>query len=102
MSKILHVGQLNLPDADLVMSRNRAFFENYCSDSEFTLLRKVEQKFAQFLDVKHCIMTSNGTTSIMLALRSLEARGGGNHRAIVHLCRDCTGDNMGGVYTSIL
>lgn len=71
----LHVAQLNLPP----WSRVESTFTDILARGHFAnhgpLVRQLEERLADFLQVKHLLCVANGTVALMVMARALEVRG---------------------------
>jgi len=74
-SKILHVGRPNIMNRAGVISRiNQAMDRNWLSN-DGPLVQELEKRFADFLQVKHCIAVTNATFGLQLAAKALNVTG---------------------------
>jgi dTDP-4-amino-4,6-dideoxygalactose transaminase len=71
----LHVGRPNVANRQRLQER----FDTMLDDRWFTnngpMVCEFEQRISEYLGVKHCITTCNGTTALMLAIRALDLHG---------------------------
>ncbi|ADK85536.1 DegT/DnrJ/EryC1/StrS aminotransferase [Desulfarculus baarsii DSM 2075] len=71
----LHVGQLNLPDWPRFQQAFEELFRRRWFTNHGPLVRQLEQRLAEFLDVRHVVCMTNGTLALMVALQALDLRG---------------------------
>ena len=71
----LHVGRPNIGDRASLQHRIDAMLDRRVLTNDGPLVREFEQKIADYLGVKHCITTCNGTIALMLAIRGLDMKG---------------------------
>ena len=72
--KPFHVGRPNLgPKESLIQMLSEVIDRNWLTN-DGPLLRELELKLAQKMEVNHCIAVSNGTLALELAIRSLNLK----------------------------
>ena len=73
--KALYVGRPNLGDKSLLDAAIEGIYERQWLTNDGPLVRKLESRLSEYLEVKHCILVSNGTAAIELAARALQLKG---------------------------
>jgi dTDP-4-amino-4,6-dideoxygalactose transaminase len=71
----LHVGRPNLPDKGAILERIEGVLDSGWLTNGGPLVAEFERRVAGEIGVKHCIVTSNGTAALELAIRALELAG---------------------------
>ena len=71
----LHVGRPNIGDRVSLQNRIDAMLDRRVLTNDGPLVREFEGAIADYLGVKHCITTCNGTIALMLAVRGLDMKG---------------------------
>lgn len=71
----LHVGRPNIGDKSQILSRISDLLDRKWLANRGPLVKEFEQKIANYLGVKHCISTCNGTIALELAIRALGLKG---------------------------
>ena len=71
----LHVGRPNIGDRETLQNRIDEMLDRRWLTNDGPLVREFEQAIADYLGVKHCITTCNGTIALMLAIRGLDMKG---------------------------
>ena len=66
----LHVGRPNIGDRELFLKHVNKILDNRWLTNNGPFVQQLEQKLAQFLDVKHCVATCNGTVALEIAIRA--------------------------------
>lgn len=69
--KILHVGEPNLPDFDDFCDRLRTIWIAKRLTNDGPMVRELETRIAQMLDVKNCVCVANGTLGLEIVVRAL-------------------------------
>jgi len=71
----LHVGRPNVGNRKRLQERIDTMLDERWFTNNGPMVREFEQRLVDFLGVKHCITTCNGTTALMLAIRGLDLGG---------------------------
>jgi len=74
-SKKLHVNRPNLGNQGIFLRHLDAILNSRQFSNNGPLLMELEQRLANFLSVKHCVVTNNGTTALALAMKALDLHG---------------------------
>jgi dTDP-4-amino-4,6-dideoxygalactose transaminase len=74
-SSPLHVGRPNVGDRARLQIRIDAMLDSRWFSNGGPMVEEFEKRISEYLGVKHCVATCNGTTALMLAIRGLELRG---------------------------
>lgn len=73
--KPLHVGAPNIGSRKLFNQLADEMFERHWLTNNGELVLRFEEELKEYLGVKHCITTCNGTTALEFALRALGLKG---------------------------
>ncbi|WP_431066307.1 DegT/DnrJ/EryC1/StrS family aminotransferase [Methylotuvimicrobium sp.] len=71
----LHVGCPNMGDKAAFMRYVDQIFENRWLSNNGPLVQELEQRIANYHQVKHCVAMCNGTIALEIAIRALELTG---------------------------
>ena len=71
----LHVGCPNIGNREQLQKRIDGILDRRWLTNNGPVVCEFEQRIVDFLGVKNCITTCNGTTALMLAIRSLDMEG---------------------------
>ena len=71
----LHVGRPNIGNRQRLQKRIDTMLDERWLTNNGPLVREFEQRIVDYLGVKHCITTCNGTTALMLAIRGMGLQG---------------------------
>ena len=71
----LHVGRPNIGDRSTLMQRMAGILDRRCLTNDGPLVREFEQAVAEFVDVRHCVATANGTLAFQIAIRAAGLEG---------------------------
>jgi len=71
----LHVGRPNIGDRSTLMQRMAGILDRRCLTNDGPLVREFEQAVAEFVDVRHCVATANGTLALQIAIRAAGLEG---------------------------
>lgn len=71
----LHVGRPNMGDRDAFMRMAGEVYERRWLTNNGPLVRELEQRIADRLDVRHCVAMCNGTIALEIAIRALGLEG---------------------------
>lgn len=71
----LHVGRPNIGDRQLFLEYVNTVLDNRWLSNNGPFVQKLESELAQFLGVRHCIATCNGTVALEIATRACELKG---------------------------
>jgi dTDP-4-amino-4,6-dideoxygalactose transaminase len=71
----LHVGKPNIGNRERFIERLEGIFERGWLTNAGPLVQEFEQRLADYLGVKHCIATCNGTVALELAIRATGLKG---------------------------
>ena len=74
-SRPLHVGRPNIGNRDRFFERLNQMLDNAWLTNHGPLVQEFEQRVAEYLGVKHCIATCNGTVALELAIRAVGMTG---------------------------
>lgn len=74
-SEKLHVNKPNLGNRDLFMEQIESILKGHLFTNNGPLVRRLEEKLAQFLNVNHCVLTCNGTVALSLLVHALDLTG---------------------------
>lgn len=67
----LHVGRPNVGDRARLQTRIDAMLDSRWFSNGGPMVEEFEKRICEYLGVKHCVATCNGTTALMLAIRGL-------------------------------
>lgn len=73
--KTFHVGRPNLGQKELLLDLISDTIDRNWFTNDGPLVQELEKKLASRLGVKHCVLVSNGTVALELALRGLDING---------------------------
>lgn len=73
-SEQLHVGRPNIGDRDRLMARINSILDRRWLSNNGPYVQELEQRLAEFLDVKHCIAVCNATIALEIVIRALELK----------------------------
>ena len=71
----LHVGRPNMGSREAFLAHVNEIFDRRWLSNNGPLVQEFERRVAEFLGVKHCVATCNGTTALEIASRALELKG---------------------------
>jgi dTDP-4-amino-4,6-dideoxygalactose transaminase len=71
----LHVGRPNIGNREAIIARINDMLDRKWLTNHGQFVQEFEQKIAEFIGVKHCIATCNGTVALELAIRALGLTG---------------------------
>ena len=71
----LFVGKPNIGNRDRLLARINDMLDRRWLSNNGVFVKELEQKIAEYLGVKHCIATCNGTIALELAIRALGLKG---------------------------
>ena len=71
----LHVGRPNIGSHERFLERVRTMLEGRWLSNNGPFVQEFEQRLADFLGIKHCIATCNGTVALEIATRALNLKG---------------------------
>ena len=74
-SNPLHVGRPNIGNREHFISRVNTILDNAWLTNHGPFVQEFEQRLSEYLGVKHCITTCNGTMALELAIRALDLSG---------------------------
>lgn len=69
------VGRPNLADRERVLTRIGRVLDSGRLSNDGPCVRELEERVADYLGVRHCLATSNGTAALSLAVRALALEG---------------------------
>jgi dTDP-4-amino-4,6-dideoxygalactose transaminase len=72
LSDVLHVGRPNVLNRDALFRRLGEATDRLWLTNDGKLLLEMEERFAQFLEVKHCIAVANATLGLQLLAHALD------------------------------
>ncbi len=70
-----HVGRPNIGDRERFLQLAGEMFDRAWLTNYGPLVQAFEQRLAEYLDMRHCIVTANGTVALELAIRALGLEG---------------------------
>jgi dTDP-4-amino-4,6-dideoxygalactose transaminase len=73
--KPLHVGRPNIVNQDRFLALAEQVVSSGWLTNRGPLVQKLEQQLSEYLGVKHCITTCNGTLALEIAIRALNIKG---------------------------
>ncbi len=71
----LHVGRPNIPDKAAVLAGIEAALDRGWLTNDGPLVRELEHRLEEYLDVPHCIAMANGTVALEVVARALGLQG---------------------------
>ncbi len=71
----LHVGRPNIGNRSRVLERIDGVLSRRWLSNNGPLVQELEQRIAEFIGVKHCVATCNGTIGLEIAIRALGLSG---------------------------
>lgn len=71
----LHVGRPNIGNRDRFLERVNDILDRKWLTNKGPYVQEIEQRIADFIGVKHCIATSNGTVALEIAIRAADLKG---------------------------
>jgi dTDP-4-amino-4,6-dideoxygalactose transaminase len=71
----LHVGRPNIGDRERFLNRVNDILDRNWLSNFGPYVRELEQRIAEYSDVKHCIVTCNGTMALEITIRALGLTG---------------------------
>lgn len=71
----LHVGRPNIGGRELFLNRVNDILDRRWLTNYGPYVRELEQRIAEYVGVKHCILTCNGTIALEIAIRALDLKG---------------------------
>jgi dTDP-4-amino-4,6-dideoxygalactose transaminase len=71
----LHVGRPNIPDKEAVLARIGEALDRGWLTNDGPLVRELEQRLADYLNVPHCIAMANGTVAMEVLARAMGLSG---------------------------
>jgi dTDP-4-amino-4,6-dideoxygalactose transaminase len=71
----LHVGRPNVPDKAAVLARIEAALDRGWLTNDGPLVRDLEKRLAEYLNVPHCVAMANGTIAMEVLARALGLSG---------------------------
>ena len=71
----LHVGRPNLGDRERLLMRINDMLDRKWLSNNGPYVQELEQRIADMIGVKNCILMCNGTVALEIAIRSLELKG---------------------------
>jgi dTDP-4-amino-4,6-dideoxygalactose transaminase len=74
-SEKLHVGRPNIGNREKLLERINDMLDRRWLTNNGPYVQELEAKLAQYLGVKHCVMMSNGTIALEIAIRALGLTG---------------------------
>lgn len=73
--EVLHVGRPNIGSRERLLARINDMLDRRWLSNNGPFLLELEQKLAELLGVKHCIVMANATIALEIAARALDLRG---------------------------
>jgi dTDP-4-amino-4,6-dideoxygalactose transaminase len=71
----LHVGRPNIGNREELLARINDLLDRKWLSNNGRYVQEFENRLAEYLGVKHCIATSNGTIALELAIRACDLKG---------------------------
>ena len=71
----LHVGRPNIGNREALFARINDMLDRRWLTNRGRFVRELEERLADYLNVKHCIAMCNGTIALEIAIRALELSG---------------------------
>jgi dTDP-4-amino-4,6-dideoxygalactose transaminase len=71
----LHVGRPNIGDRKLFLERINDILDRKWLSNNGPYVKELERRIAEYVGVKHCIVTCNGTIALEIAIRALGING---------------------------
>ena len=71
----LHVGRPHIGDRQAILDRIGDMLDRRWLTNSGPYTEELEERVADYLGVRHCVLTCNGTTALQLAARALELAG---------------------------
>ena len=71
----LHVGRPNIGDREVFLQYVEDIFDRRWLTNNGLLVKELEQRIAEYHNVKHCVAMCNGTVALEIAIRALELKG---------------------------
>lgn len=75
IKQVLHVGRPNMGNKAAFMAYVEQIFDNQWLTNNGPLVQQLEQRIADYHQVKHCVAMCNGTIALEIAIRALELTG---------------------------
>ena len=72
---MINVTKTYLPDFEKYQNYLKSIWENGWITNNGELVRELEQKLADYFQSKHCVLVSNGTIALQLALKLYNIKG---------------------------
>lgn len=73
--QLLHVGRPNIGDRERFLQLAGEMFDRAWLTNHGPLVQELERRLADYLGVAHCIVATNGTVALELAIRALDLKG---------------------------
>ena len=73
--ELLHVGRPNIGDRERFLNRVNDILDRRWLSNYGPYVRELEHRIAEYVGVKHCIVTCNGTMALEIAIRALDLKG---------------------------
>ncbi|MGJ0507158.1 MAG: DegT/DnrJ/EryC1/StrS family aminotransferase [Methylocystis sp.] len=74
-AEALHVGRPNIASTERFLELIRGALDRRWLTNNGPLVEELERRIADYLGVKHCVVMSNGTIALEIAIRALELKG---------------------------
>lgn len=71
----LHVGRPNIMNREAVITLINQAMDRHWLSNDGPLVAEMENRFADFLQIKHCIAVANATLGLQLAAKALDVKG---------------------------
>lgn len=71
----LHVGRPNIGDQDVFIHHVKQILDRRWLSNNGPMVQELEQRLADYLGVKHCVVMVNGTLALEIAIRALGLEG---------------------------
>jgi dTDP-4-amino-4,6-dideoxygalactose transaminase len=74
-SKKLVVNRPNVGNREAFMNRVNSMLDSYYFTNDGLFVQELSKKLAKYLQVRHCVLTNNGTSAMSLLIKALELGG---------------------------
>lgn len=74
-SKKLHVNLPNIGNRDTFTNLVNSMLDSHSFTNNGLLVQELSKKISEYLQVKHCVLTNNGTSAMLLLIKALELSG---------------------------
>lgn len=74
-SKKLYVNLPNMGNREVFLNHVNSILDSHQFTNNGLLVQELSKKLAKYLQVKHCVLTNNGTSAMSLLIKALELSG---------------------------